>query len=44
MYKIAAEVGIDENADYCDNEHLNKYGAYKVADYLGKYILENYNL
>ena len=44
MYKIAAEVGIDENTDYCDNEHLNKYGAYKVADYLGKYILENYNL
>ena len=44
MYKLVDEVGLDENTDYCDNEHLNKYGAYKVADYLGKYIVENYNI
>ncbi|MBE6894343.1 MAG: hypothetical protein E7483_01870 [Ruminococcaceae bacterium] len=44
MFKIADEIGLDENTDYCDNEHLNMYGAYKVADYLGRYITENFDI
>lgn len=44
MYKLADEVGLDQSTDYCDNEHLNKYGAYKVAEYLGNYIVNNYDV
>ncbi|MBQ7284514.1 MAG: SGNH/GDSL hydrolase family protein, partial [Oscillospiraceae bacterium] len=40
MYKLVDDIGLDENTDFCDSDHLNKYGAYKVADYLGKYIVE----
>lgn len=56
VYEIAAEYGInyinfldmdivDFNTDCSDsNNHLNPSGARKVTDYLGKYIMENYQI
>lgn len=35
---------VTNNTDYYDNGHLNVSGARKVTDYLGKYIMENYNI
>lgn len=56
VYDIAAEYGIkyinfldmdivNFNTDcYDSNSHLNVSGARKVTDYLGKYIIENYQI
>lgn len=44
FFKLMEEVGLDEKTDFCDYSHLNNSGAMKVADYLGKYISENYSL
>lgn len=33
---------VDNNTDFCDNQHLNPSGARKVSDYLGQYIIEHY--
>lgn len=36
---------INYETDYCDSDyHLNPSGARKVTDYLGRYIMENYNI
>ena len=40
--KNAKMVGIDYAQDFLDTSHLNGYGAAKITDYLGKYILDNY--
>lgn len=32
------------SADFCDKHHMTNSGATKVADYLGKYIVENYDV
>ena len=38
------ETGIDGATDLNDEGHLNLSGATKVADYLGKFIVENYDI
>ena len=38
------EVGIDAGTDFRNSGHLNNSGAKKVSDYLGKYIVEHYDL
>ncbi len=38
------EIGIDPQTDFADKKHLNAQGAGKVADYLGKYITEHYDV
>ena len=44
LFEKAEEIGIDGKKDFSDFGHLNKYGAAKVADYLGAYIKENYDI
>ena len=44
MFELVEEVGIDQNTDFSDVGHLNNSGAKKVANYLGKYIIENYDV
>lgn len=38
------DVGIDVNTDFMDAGHLNTKGSIKMADYLGKYLIEHYEL
>lgn len=38
------EMGMDPSTDMQDGDHLNNSGAAKVADYLGSYIKEHYDL
>lgn len=38
------EAGIDCNTDFCDPGHLNGSGAVKVAEYLGEFIVDNYDV
>jgi len=44
LYELIDEVGIDGSTDYFDSGHTNISGATKIANYLGKYIVENYEL
>lgn len=44
MFELADEIGIDWQTDFRDIDHFNDKGAAKAADYLGKYIRENYDL
>ena len=44
LTKNYEEVGLDGKTDYFDKGHLNISGATKVADYVGKYLKENYDL
>ena len=37
-------IGIDTHYDYYDEGHMNRNGASKVSDYLGKYLKETYQL
>lgn len=37
-------MGIDGNTDFIDPDHLNDSGAKKVANYLGKFISDNYDI
>ena len=38
------EMGFDPNTDFWDKGHLNCSGSKKVALFLGKYIVENYEV
>lgn len=38
------EIGIDCETDFYDEDHFNTSGAKKVSDYLGQYLMENYDL
>ena len=38
------DAGISAETDFCDPHHLNVSGATKMADYLGAYLKENYDL
>ena len=38
------ELGIDVTADYSDAEHLNINGMEKMTEYLGKYIINKYDV
>lgn len=42
--KLYKEIGIDFSSDFYDDKHVNTLGAYKVTDYFGNYLVENYNL
>lgn len=44
FFELADEIGLDGNTDFWYGGHTNVNGATKVADYLGKYISEHYEL
>ena len=44
LFESMEEIGIDGKTDFSDSGHLNTSGAEKVAVYLGKYIVENYDV
>lgn len=44
LFEKNDEVGLNGKTDFSDFGHLNKFGAEKVADYLGKYLIEKYDL
>lgn len=44
IFDYIDEVGIDGSIDFSDYGHLNTNGAIKVANFLGKYIKDNYQL
>ena len=44
LFEHLDEMGLDGKTDLRDADHLNSSGAAKVADYLGKYIRENYDI
>lgn len=44
LFENINEMQIDGNCDYSDDGHLNTSGANKVSDFLGKYIIDNYEV
>lgn len=44
FFELAEEIGLDTKKDFCNWAHLNENGAKKVANYIGKYLSENYEL
>lgn len=38
------EIGLDFSKDFYNNKHTNMIGAEKVTEFLGNYILENYDI
>ena len=44
LFEKIEEMGIDGETDFSDENHLNDSGATKVADYLGEYIVNHYNV
>ena len=44
LFREMEAVGLDGKTDFQDSGHLNLSGANKVADYLGKYITEHYDV
>lgn len=44
LFKYIDEIGLDGSTDYVDGAHLNDSGAKKIADFMGKYLIENYEL
>lgn len=44
LYENLDETGINGETDLQDSGHLNASGAEKLADYMGKYIYENYQI
>ena len=44
MFEHMEDAGISEETDFCDPHHLNISGATKMADYLGAYLKEHYDL
>lgn len=44
MFEMIDEIGFDCNTDFRDSGHLNNSGAVKVADFLGEYIVNNYDV
>ncbi len=44
LFENLDETGLDGATDLNDDGHLNASGAGKVADYMGKYIVSNYDL
>lgn len=43
-YSLMGELGIDAGTDFRDNTHLNRYGSKKASDYMGRYLMERYDL
>ena len=44
LFKDYKKVGINRKTDFKDKGHLNTAGACKIADYIGKYLADNYDL
>lgn len=44
LYPEMEAVGLDIMLDYSDTHHLAESGAIKVADYMGQYLWDHYNL
>lgn len=44
FFELYDEVGFDGSKDFIDGGHVNEKGAQKIANYLGKYISENYSV
>ncbi|MCQ2519755.1 MAG: hypothetical protein MJ107_04385 [Lachnospiraceae bacterium] len=44
LFKYKNEIGLINEEDYCDLGHMNYAGATKIADFLGKYVDDNYDL
>jgi hypothetical protein len=44
LFEYIDETGIDGETDFSDTGHLNDSGAAKVADFLGEYIINNYDV
>ena len=44
MFEHMADAGISAETDFCDPHHLNLSGATKMANYLGAYLKEHYDL
>lgn len=38
------DIGLENNNDFADVNHVNLYGADKVTAYLGQYLVDNYDL
>ena len=44
LFELMDEVGLDGATDFSDDGHLNTSGGTKVANYLGKYLVDHYDL
>lgn len=44
LYEYLDEMGIDGNTDFIDPAHLNDRGSIKVSDFMGRYLVDNYDL
>ena len=44
LFAHIEELGMDSGTDFRDIDHLNDSGSKKVANFLGKYIKEHYNI
>lgn len=44
LFEYMDEIGIDCETDFADEGHLNHSGAVKVADFLGEYIVDHYEV
>lgn len=44
MIGLQSEVGIDPGRDFIDWGHANSYGAVKITDYLGRFLMDHYLL
>ena len=44
LFEYIEEIGIDGETDFSDEGHLNTSGSVKVADFLGEYLKEHYDL
>ena len=44
FFEKIEDVGLDCNTDFQDRGHLNTSGARKIASYLGKFIVDNYDV
>ena len=43
LYEMPSEYKIDGTTDFQDSGHLNNSGSQKVANYIGQYIVDNYD-
>lgn len=44
LFQYIDEIGLDAQADFSDDTHLNTSGANKVANFLGEYIVNHYDV
>lgn len=44
FYSLMDELSIDQQQDFRDNSHFNRYGSEKASRYIGSYLKEHYDL